>query len=344
MARSLPKSRRQYVQALNTPTKALLRKLQDAEPKPLPKFVEPLFPMLRERPPVGDNWVHEIKFDGYRFQIRLWHHQAQILTRRGHDWTHKAREVAAAASTLVTDSALIDGEAVVMAEDGTTDFNELERELGKGDSDRITFHAFDLLYLHGHDLRRVPLLDRKRLLQALLAGLPEDSPIRYSDHLEGDALGMKLQACALGLEGIVSKLKDSRYVAGHSDLWAKMPCRKRDTYAIVGYALKGRKFDGFYLGEERKGKLEYAGKIESGWTEKEKAALFAEAKALQTRGSPLSTKIDKPKAKWVEPRVLVDVEYRAKTKASGLLRHPSFKGVRRDLMDRMKTPIRRRRV
>jgi bifunctional non-homologous end joining protein LigD len=342
MARPVPKSRRQYVQGVNTPTKELLRKLKGAEPGALPKFVEPLLPMLREKPPVGPNWVHEIKFDGYRFQIRLWHHVAQILTRRGHDWTRKAREVAAAASTLSTDSALIDGEAVVMAEDGTTDFNELERELGKGDSDRITFHAFDLLYFHGHDLRRVPLLDRKRLLRALLADLPQDSPIRYSDHLEGDALGMKLQACELGLEGIVSKLKDSRYVAGHSDLWAKTPCRTRETYAIVGYALKGKRFDGFYLGEERKEKLEYAGKIESGWTEKEKIALFDEVKSLRTDRSSLS-KIDKPKAVWVEPRILVDVEYRAKTKKGGLLRHPSFKGVRRDLMDRRTKSSRRRR-
>ena len=344
MKRPVPKSRRQYVQGINTPTKDLLRKLKAAEPKPLPKFIEPLFPMLRERPPTGDNWVHEIKFDGYRFQIRLWHHQAQILTRRGHDWTRKAKEIAAAAASLPTDSALIDGEAVVMADDGTTDFNELERELGKGDSTRITFHAFDLLYIHGHDLRRVPLLERKRMLQMLLQALPKGSPIQYSDHLEGNALSMKLQACELGLEGIVSKLKDSRYVAGHSDLWAKTPCRKRETYAIVGYALKGRKFDGFYLGEERKGKLEYAGKIESGWTEKEKIALFDEVKSLRTGRSSLSTRIDKPKAAWVEPRILVDVEYRAKTKKSGLLRHPTFKGVRRDLMDPIKKAPQRKRA
>jgi bifunctional non-homologous end joining protein LigD len=344
VSRPVPKSRRQYVQILSTPTKALLRSFKDAEPKPLPKFIEPLFPLLRERPPTGDNWVHEIKFDGYRFQIRLWHHTAQLLTRRGHDWTRKARNIAAAASSLTTDSALIDGEAVVMAEDGTTDFNELERELGKGDSSRITFHAFDVLYLHGHDLRRVPLLDRKRLLQLLLTDVPEDSPIRYSEHLEGDALSMKLQACELGLEGVVSKLKDSRYVAGRSDLWTKTPCRKRETYAIVGYALKGRKFDGFYLGEERGGRLEYAGKIESGWTEKEKLALLSEVKALPVKRSPLSTKVEKPKAKWTEPRVLVDVEYRAKTKKSGLLRHPSFKGVRRDLMERMKKPAKRKRA
>jgi bifunctional non-homologous end joining protein LigD len=332
----IPKSKRQYVQSINAPTKALLRDLTTAAPGPLPKFMEPLLPVLRERPPSGDNWIHEIKFDGYRFQIRLWHHQPQILTRRGHDWTHKARAVAEEASCLPTDSALIDGEAVVMAEDGTTDFNELERELGKGNSNLITFHAFDLLYLHGHDLRRVPLLNRKRLLQTLLADLPNGSLIRYSDHLEGDALRMKLQACELGLEGIVSKLKDSRYVAGHSDFWCKTPCRKRDTYAIVGYALKGKKFDGFYLGEERKRKLRYAGKIEGGWTEQERAALFDEVKAFPTSRSPLSTEIDKPKANWVEPRILVDVEYRAKTKKSGLLRHPSFKGVRRDLMEELK--------
>jgi bifunctional non-homologous end joining protein LigD len=116
------------------------------------------------------------------------------------------------------------------------------------------------------------------------------SPIRYSDHLEGDALGMKLQACELGLEGIVSKLKDSRYVAGHSDLWAKTPCRMRETYAIVGYALKGRKFDGFYLGEERKGKLEYAGKIESGWTERRRRLCSPRRKRSRPATRPFQRK------------------------------------------------------
>jgi bifunctional non-homologous end joining protein LigD len=145
---------------------------------------------------------------------------------------------------------------------------------------------------------------------------------------------MKRKACGLGLEGVVSKRKDGRYVSGRSDLWVKAPCRKRDTFAIVGWAQSGRKFDGFYLAEEEGGKLVYAGKIESGWSDAEKAELVAEVQALPTVCSaPLADPVNKPKARWVEPRILVDVEYRAKTKASGLLRHPSFKGVRRDLME-----------
>jgi bifunctional non-homologous end joining protein LigD len=342
MAHPLPKSKRQYVQNLNTPTKSLLRKFKRAKPAPMPKYIEPLFATLRDRPPVGDNWVHEIKFDGYRFQIHVQYGRpTTVYTRRGHNWTHKAKAIASATFPLET-SAVIDGEAVVVGADGTTDFNELERALGKGDSDRLMFYAFDVPYLDGYDLRNETLLNRKRALKLLLERLPPDSPIQYSEHVEGDAIAMKKKLCGLNLEGIVSKLKDGRYISGRSDVWVKTPCRQRDTYAIVGWALKGRKFDGFYLGEERAGRLEYAGKIEGGWTEQEKDSLLDEVRAHKVSKSPLATRIDKPKAQWVEPHVLVDVEYRAKTKASGLLRHPSFKGVRRDLMDNLETRPKRK--
>jgi bifunctional non-homologous end joining protein LigD len=333
----IPKSRRQYVQSLNTPTKSLLRRFKRAAPAPMPAYIEPLLAKLRDRPPVGDNWVHEIKFDGYRFQLHIQYGRPTVIyTRRGHDWTEKAKSIAAATFPIQT-SAVIDGEIVVISSDGTTDFNELERELGKRDSDRLTFYAFDVPYLDGYDLRNETLLNRKEALKLLLEVLPAESPIKYSDHVEGDSVAMRKRLCDLNLEGIVSKLKDSRYVSGRSDAWVKVPCRRRETFAIVGWALKGRKFDGFYLGEERGGRLEYAGKIEGGWTEKEKVALLTEVREYKANRSPLATKIDKPKAQWVDPCVLVDVEYRAKTKISGLLRHPTFKGVRRDLMDDLAT-------
>jgi bifunctional non-homologous end joining protein LigD len=341
MARTLPNSKRQYVQGLNTPTKELIRSFKNAEPGPRPEFIEPLFPELRDRPPSGDNWVHEIKFDGYRFQIHVGDGIARILTRRGHDWTGKARAIAADASTLKTYSAIIDGEVVVVSDNGLTDFNELERELGKGTSDRLTFYAFDLLYVDAHDIRRETLLNRKLALKVLLQTLPKSSPIKYSEHMEGDARTIQKSACGAGLEGIVSKLKDGRYISGHNGIWTKSPCRQRDTFVIVGWASKGRKFDGFYLGEARKGKLVYAGKIEGGWTEKQKNELIAEVEQLQRRTSPLFRKVEKPKARWVDPQVLVDVEYRAKTKASGLLRHPTFKGVRRELMEDLTKPRKR---
>jgi bifunctional non-homologous end joining protein LigD len=222
---------------------------------------------------------------------------------------------------------------VVLSPDGTTDFNELERELGKQDGDQLTLMVFDLLYLDGFDLRPVPLLKRKEALQALVAGLPKDTPIRYSEHVSGNAAKLYQEACRVKLEGLVSKRADARYVSRRSDVWVKDTCRKRDTYAIVGWALKGRKFDGFYLGEEKGDKLVYAGKIEQGWTEEQKQKLLARVKPLKIARQPLAVKIDKPKAQWVEPRVLVDVEYRAKTAKRGLLRHPPFIGVREDLME-----------
>lgn len=335
MARPLPKSKRQYVQSINTPTKALVRGFKDAKPAPMPPYIEPLLAALRDRPPVGANCVHEIKFDGYRFQIHIRYGSPPVLyTRRGHDWTHKARSIASATFPIQS-SAVIDGEVVVVGPDGTTDFNELERELGKGDSERLTFYAFDVPYLDGYDIRAETLLNRKQALKVLLEQLPENSPIKFSEHVEAEAVAIKKRLCDLNLEGIVSKRKDSRYVCGRSDAWVKVPCRRRETFAIVGWALKGRKFDGFYLGEERGGALEYAGKIEGGWTEREKNSLLDEVRQLQTSRPPLATTISKLKARWVEPRMLVDVEYRAKTKTSGLLRHPSFKGVRRDLMDEL---------
>ena len=131
----------------------------------------------------------------------------------------------------------------------------------------------------------------------------------------------------------MSKRADGRYVSGRSDYWVKATCRRRDTFAIIGWALNGRKFDGFYLGEAKGKKLVCAGKIEGGWMEEEKAKLLALVDRHRVRARMAHVPKDKPKAQWVEPRVLVDVEYRARTKKSGLLRHPSFKGVRRDLME-----------
>ena len=198
MPRALPRSKRQYVQNLNTPVKEVLASLKMAKGTSMPPYIEPLLPTLRERPPSGDDWVHEVKFDGYRFQLHIRQGQTQLFTRRGHDWTHKARNIAATAFHLRTHSAIIDGEIAVMAPDGTTDFNELERELerelGKEQPARLTLYAFDVLYLNGFDLRHETLTNRKRALRTLLQDLPKDSPIQYSEHLEGDALRMKQEA------------------------------------------------------------------------------------------------------------------------------------------------------
>ena len=157
---------------------------------------------------------------------------------------------------------------MVEGADGKVDFNELERELAKsGGSSRLVLYLFDLLYLDGLDLRRATLVERKQVLAELLAPLDPDGAVRLSEHLEIDGAELRQHACAMGLEGIASKRKDGRYESGRTNLWTKSPCKLRDTFAIIGWAIKGAKFDGFYLAEERNGKLVYAGKIEGGWTD-----------------------------------------------------------------------------
>ena len=161
--------------------------------------------------------------------------------------------------------------AVGQSVDGKADFNELERELGvSGGSSALVLYLFDLLYLDGLDLRRATPIERKQVLAELLAPLDPDGAVRLSEHLEIDGAELRQHACAMGLEGIVSKRKDGRYESGRTNLWTKSPCKVRDTFAVAGWALKGTKLDGFYLAEERGGKLVYAGKIEGGWTEEEK--------------------------------------------------------------------------
>ncbi len=278
--------------------------------------------------------VHEVKYDGYRFQSHVRQGQVRFFTRRGHDWTAKVRNLVAPVGALKTYAAILDGEVVVHGHNGSTDFHELERELGKKDgAERLVFYLFDLLYLDGFDLRDAVLEQRKEVLARLLAQSGNVAPLVFSEHEEMDGGEMWKHACKIGLEGVVSKRLDGRYRSGRLDTWLKAPCKLRDTFVIAGWALKGREFDGFYLGEERRGKLVYAGKIESGWTEDEKKQLLAEVRPLQRRTPAIELVTDKPKAHWVEPRVLVDVEYRAKTDKSSLLRHPRFKGVRRDLME-----------
>jgi bifunctional non-homologous end joining protein LigD len=192
--------------------------------------------------------------------------QVKFLTRRGHDWSDRAPKLLATVASLKTHAAILDGEIVVQDARGGSDFNELERELGKkGGSNRLVFYVFDLLYLDGLDLRPATLVERKEVLQLLMAPPDRGAVVQYSEHFTGDGAALHQQTCDMGLEGIVSKRIDARYVSGRTETWIKVPCRRRDTFVIVGYALNGKKFDGFYLGElHDDGDLVYAGKIESG--------------------------------------------------------------------------------
>jgi bifunctional non-homologous end joining protein LigD len=266
--------------------------------------------------PSGERWVHEIKFDGYRVQVHLKDAAVKVFTRRGNDWTNRLRKIAAEAWHINAGSAIIDGKVVVPAEDGATDFSVLQNEL-KGRSKKIVMVAFDLLYLNGYDLQELPLFERKVLLHKIIAETD------FSESFEVDGAEMYKHACKTGLEGVVSKVRDSRYVSGRVNDWVKKTCAQRETLAIAGFALDGKKWDGIYLGRRKGKELIYAGKVDHGFD-------TASAKDLQARKEQPYAKKIAHRGIWVEPSLLAEIEYRAKS-AQGKVRHPFFKGVREDL-------------
>jgi bifunctional non-homologous end joining protein LigD len=219
---------------------------------------------------------------------------------------------------------IIDGEIVAPAHDGTTDFSVLQNEL-KGRSKKIVLVAFDLLYLNGQDLRKLPLTARKAALKKLLGG-PD---IQFSESFEVDGREMFAHTCQLGYEGVVSKVADGPYVSGGGRTWVKKPCAQRETLTIAGFALDEGKWDGIYLGRRKGGELIYAGKVDHGFDKVSAADLQKRLKPLIRKTQPYTKRIAH-KGIWVEPKLLAEVEYRAKS-AEGKVRHPFFKCLREDL-------------
>ncbi|WP_407152431.1 non-homologous end-joining DNA ligase [Bradyrhizobium sp. ORS 86] len=291
---------------------------------PLPGFIEPALATSIEKVPSGERRIHEIKFDGYRVQVHLANETAKIFTRRGHDWTHRFKRVAHDAWRIKAKSAVVDGEIVVPAADGTTDFSVLQNEL-KGKSKSIVLVAFDLLYLNGRDIRNLPLFQRKAELKKILGG----TDIQFSESFAIDGRAMFAHACKLGLEGVVSKVRGSPYPKGRTNDWVKKTCVQRETLTIAGFALDGTKWDGIYVGRRKGDDLMYAGKVDHGFDKASAADLQKRLKPLIRKTQPYAKRIAH-KGIWVEPKLLAEIEYRAKS-AEGKVRHPFFRGLREDL-------------
>jgi bifunctional non-homologous end joining protein LigD len=291
---------------------------------PFPAFIEPALASSTEKVPSGERWIHEIKFDGYRVQVHLANETAKISTRRGHDWTHRFKKVAHDAWRIKANSAVVDGEIVVPAADGTTDFSVLQNEL-KGKSRSIVLVAFDLLYLNGRDIRKLPLFQRKAELKKILTG----TDIQFSESFAIDGREMFAHACKLGLEGVVSKVRDGAYPAGRTNDWVKKTCVQRETLTIAGFALDGTKWDGIYVGRRKGDDLIYAGRVDHGFDKASAADLQKRLKPLIRKTQPYAKRIAH-KGIWVEPKLLAEIEYRAKS-AEGKVRHPFFRGLREDL-------------
>jgi bifunctional non-homologous end joining protein LigD len=291
---------------------------------PFPGFIEPALATSIDKVPKGARWIHEIKFDGYRVHLHLANETVRVFTRRGNDWTKRFKKVADEAWHIGAGSAIIDGEIVVPAADGTTNFSVLQNAL-KAKSTSIVMVAFHLLYFNGYDLRKLPLIERKTRLKKLIT----KTAIQFSESFEVDGTEMFTHACGVGLEGVVSEVRDGRYVSGRVNDWVKKACQQRETLPIAGFALKANKFHGIInLGRLKGTDLVYAGKVDNGFDKSSTADLQARLKPLIRKTQPYAKKIAH-RGVWVEPSLLAEIEYRAKS-AEGKVRHPFFKGIREE--------------
>ena len=301
----------------------------------LKPFVEPSLATLVDKAPDGDEWIHEIKFDGYRLQARIDGSSVKLLTRKGLDWTAKFKPIADALRDLKLGSALIDGELVVEDETGISSFVSLQADLKAGRTDRMAFYAFDLLYAEGHDLGRVPLIERKTLLAGLLDDAPAGGVLRYSAHLERDGDAMLRHACRLGLEGIVSKRKDRPYSGGRSLDWQKTKCSQRQEFVIAGYAPSSttpQAIGSLVLGVHERDRLVHVGRVGTGFSAGLARDLWTELERLKRPASPFAQALPAAASRnvrWVKPVLVAEIELRGWT-SDGLLRHASFKGLRED--------------
>ncbi|MGR9195361.1 non-homologous end-joining DNA ligase [Rhizobium leguminosarum] len=298
---------------------------------PMPAHIEPCLALLKVRPPKGDDWGYEIKWDGYRLSVHIEPTGIRILTRGGHDWTHRFPAIKLAAMWLPVGSAILDGEAVVLDEQGRSDFGLLQQSLGgrggkKMSSDAI-FMAFDLLYFDGHDLRNSELSMRRQLLEDLVpAG--EQGDIRLSEKVDADGDTLLRIACEHGLEGIIAKRLDAPYTSGRLGDWVKVKCIQSDSFVIVGYerSTVARAGIGRLLLAAGKGKkLVYVGGVGTGFNERNARELREKLDSLIT--STPAAVVGRKGAIFVKPKLIAEIEYRAWTH-DGKLRHASYKGLR----------------
>jgi bifunctional non-homologous end joining protein LigD len=294
-------------------------KIAGAVEAPLPTKWRPQLAATAEQAPRGKGWIHEIKYDGYRTLVFFDSSQAgagkvRLITRNGHDWTNRYSALAKAFEKLPCKNAILDGEVVVQDPRGITSLNLLEHALSEGDSHSMTYFAFDLCYLDGHDLSAARLIDRKEALEALVGPLVDGrSPIQISDHIDGDGDALFAQASRMGLEGIVSKKADARYVQARSATWVKVKRVDVATFAVIGFLSNmPRNASSLILAEERNGELVYACRVGSGIGEAKARELYATL-SKAPRADPVTPTPKTPGAQWVEPLWNAEIGFRSRS-------------------------------
>lgn len=332
--RSLDEIRTEFEppQVLARPPRAAT--LPGARAAPLLESPRPQLATLVKNVPTGEQWLYEIKYDGYRMLCRLEGGRARIVSRNGRDWSEPLSALAIAAAALPVESAVLDGEVVIVRADGSSDFQALQNYLADGRADGVlAYYLFDLPYLDGHDLSRTPLLERKQALRALLADA--DASLRYSDHVVGKGELMYQEACRLSLEGVISKRVDSDYLPSRTRSWTKTKCVRRGEFVIGGFTERQGDATGFgalLLGYYEGGALRYAGKVGTGFNRDALARLSPRLQALERLTPPF---VDSPAASklktahWVSPELVAEVSF-ADWTDEGRLRHASYLGLRED--------------
>ena len=310
-----------------------LKNLRGARKAKLPEFIAPQLATLVKAPPTGNEWLHELKFDGYRMICRIDRGKVRFWSRNGKEWTARFPLVANDARQLKVATAMLDGEIVVVDAEGRSSFQKLQQAMAQNTKARFVYQVFDLLHLDGFDLTKVPLEDRKALLKDLCEG--KRDRIRYSEHVEGNGVMFFKHACEYGIEGIVSKLAQSTYDSTRNRNWLKVKCNLQQEFVIVGYVVSTKNMPGFgslILGVYEKGKLVYAGRVGTGFTVKQRLELYKQLEKIARESTALASVPKDPalkQAHWTEPKLIAQVNFTEWTD-DGSIRHPSFQGLRED--------------